>query len=118
MRASHLEFRDSENLKTPERISIIRVMLPNVAQARPPKKGGAVVPQGHQTGDRPLNLTALGRSGFAWRGPIWAGTARHHRGMVTPANVKTRPCVHTTLARAHQDRLDLSFPAVQGVSNR
>lgn len=97
-RASHLMIQEIRKMWTPERACIIRVMLPGVAQARPPLEyGGEAVPQGHQMGFTPY-LTAPGHTGLAACMGSVLGLERLDivRHSVTPAHVKTR-CEHEAM---------------------
>lgn len=93
IRAHHnLMTQEIRKIWTPERACIIRVMLPGVAQARPPLEyGGKAVPQGHQMGFTPY-LTAPGHTGLAACMGSVLGLERLDivRHSVTPAHVKTR----------------------------
>ncbi|OXS27750.1 MAG: hypothetical protein BCS36_13120 [Desulfovibrio sp. MES5] len=102
---------------TPERACIIRMMLPGVAQARPPRKGGKAVPQGHQMRGilpptlQPRVTRASGAAVGSVDGLERLDIVRH---LVTPAHVKT--CrVRFEPFQVQQGRLNLPFPAVQGI---
>lgn len=84
------------------------------------KNGGAAVPQGHQKGTIPQNLTAPGHmaSGPCGIRPR-AGTARHFPAFGNACECQSPSRKEAIAAsgrlRAQQDRLNLSFPAVQGL---
>jgi len=98
-------------------LCIIRVMLPGVAQARPPQKSsGAAVPQGHQMGFFPQPYSPGSHAAIRLRwGPSlgWNGSTlfgiwqRLH--MSKPVTRGIPP------PRVQQNGLNPSFPAVQGM---
>lgn len=107
----------------PGRSRIIRVTLPGAAQAKPPIEfDSEAVPQGHQMGFLPPTLqprVTHTPCGFAVGSVFGLERLDIFRHLATPTNVKARGGGWSREAseplRAHQDRLNLSFPAVQGM---
>lgn len=92
------------------------VMLPASPRPYHRRYGGEAVPQGHQKGVYSPYLTAPGRTRLRHGGiRLWAGTARHCPAFGNACKCQRLFKTANRLMQAHQDRLDLPFPAVQGM---